>query len=69
MTKEKVYTFDDKDYLVATKETNKAKLKQYLETDNKILKKERTNIKNRLSYIEAMIKNNDEKIKDYDMWY
>ena len=67
MTKEKVYTFDDKDYLVATKETNKAKLKQYLETDNKILKKERTNIKNRLSYIEAMIKNNDEKIKDYDM--
>ncbi len=67
MTKEKVYTFDDKDYLVATKETNKAKLKQYLETDNKILKKERTNIKNRLSYIEAMIRYNDEKIKDYDM--
>jgi len=67
MTKEKVYTFDDKDYLVATKETNKAKLKQYLETDNKILKKERTNIKNRLDYVEVMIKNNDEKIKENDM--
>ena len=69
MTKEKVYTFDDKDYLVATKETNKAKLKQYLETDNKILKKERTNIKNRLDYVEAMIRYNDEKIKENDMWY
>ena len=52
-----------------TKETNKAKLKQYLETDTKILKKERTNIKNRLDYVEAMIKNNDEKIKENDMWY
>jgi len=50
-----------------TNETNKAKLKQYLETDNKILKKERATIKNRLDYVEAMIRYNDEKIKDYDM--
>ena len=48
------------------KETNKSNLKRYLETDNKLLKKERSTLKNRLSYVELQIKANDEKIRELE---
>ena len=45
------------------KQDNRAKLKQYLETDNKNLKKERSNLRTRLNVIDAQIRENDERLK------
>ena len=46
------------------KMNTKDKLRHYLETDIKILKKERTTLKCRLNHITAQIKDDEERLKE-----